>query len=72
MTEESVIGFIHIKIGITSSLGWRLTTQKLIRPQKALNMMTTGRTVDSEEALSKGLVDVIIEDNYNAINESKE
>jgi enoyl-CoA hydratase/carnithine racemase len=34
--------------------------------------MTTGRTVDSEEALSKGLVDVIIEDNYNAINESKE
>jgi ethylmalonyl-CoA/methylmalonyl-CoA decarboxylase len=72
MTKDSVIGFVHIKIGIMSAWGGGSRLTQLIGPQKALDMMTTGRTVDSGEALGIGLVDGIIEDNNNAINESKE
>jgi len=72
MTREAAIGFVHIRIGIIAAWGGGSRLTQLIGPQKALDMMTTGRTINSEEALKMGLVDGVIENSGHAINESKD
>ena len=54
------MGFVHIRIGIVSAWGGGSRLSQLIGSQKALDLMLSGRIVDSSEAQQMGLADGVV------------
>lgn len=60
MTDDSEIGFVQIRMGITAGWGGGSRLVRLIGPTKALHLLTGGRRLSAQECLSLGLVDHIL------------
>ncbi|CAG2117308.1 unnamed protein product [Medioppia subpectinata] len=71
MSASARIGFVHIRLGITSAWGGGSRLSQLVGPQKALHMMLSGRRLDAEEALRLGLVDDVIAAEADAVAEGR-
>ncbi len=59
-------GLPEVKLGIIPGAGGTQRLPRLIGPEKALKMITSGNPIDSGEALETGLIDEIIEGNLEA------
>src|SRR4051812_38072080 len=60
-TPKSQLGLPEVKLGILPGSGGTQRLPRIIPVVKAVQMMTTGNPVTSEEALQLGLVDEIVE-----------
>ncbi|GFO48142.1 ethylmalonyl-coa decarboxylase [Plakobranchus ocellatus] len=60
MSSSARIGFVQIKMGVTT--GWGATTRlvRLFGRQKALALLTSARVFSAEEAATEGLVDHVL------------
>lgn len=58
---EARFGANFVKLGIHQGFGISVTLPRLIGEQQAALMLLTGRRVSGEEALSMGLVDVLVD-----------
>jgi len=65
--ESALMGFVHIRLGIASAWGGGSRLAALIGPQRALQMMLSGRRLDATEALRLGLADDVIPRDVNAV-----
>jgi enoyl-CoA hydratase len=55
--EDAAIGFVHARLGITTGWGGARYLLQLVGYPMALELLTTGRMVDAQEAKEIGLVD---------------
>src|SRR5882672_10680063 len=60
-TPKAQLGLPEVKLGILPGSGGTQRLPRIIPVAKAVQMMTTGNSISSEEALQLGLVDEIIE-----------
>lgn len=71
MTDDAEIGFVHIKLGVTSGWGGGSRLVQILGPCKALDVMMSGRLIKANEALDLGLVQHVISDyDRNDVNNS--
>ena len=61
-TDEAEIGFVHIKLGVTTGWGGGARLVQILGPCKALDVMMSGRLIKANEALNLGLVQHVISD----------
>lgn len=75
ITKSAKIGYVHCRVGIVAAWGGGSRLVQLVGPSRAIDMMSSGRLVDAEEALSMGLVNHIVEDkaltHNDIMNEAK-
>jgi enoyl-CoA hydratase len=62
--ENAIFGFPEVKRGIFPGAGAVERLPRLIGPSQARRLLFTGRQVDAGEAISLGLVDSIVPDDY--------
>ncbi|CAG2115123.1 unnamed protein product [Medioppia subpectinata] len=62
MSREAEIGFVHIKLGVTTGWGGGTRLVQMLGPCKALDVMMSGRLIKAAEALNIGLVQHVISD----------
>lgn len=62
ITKSAKIGYVHARVGISAAWGGGSRLVQLVGPSRAIDMMSSGRLVDSQEALEMGLVNYIIDD----------
>ncbi|CAG5128454.1 unnamed protein product [Candidula unifasciata] len=60
ISPSAKVGFVQIKMGLTT--GWGATTRlvHLLGRQKAISLLTSGKVMAAEEALNEGLVDHVL------------
>lgn len=60
MSPTAKVGFVQIKMGLTT--GWGATTRlvHMLGRQKAISLLCSGRVMTAEEANSEGLVDCVL------------
>lgn len=66
ITSSAKIGFVHIKLGICAGWGGGSRLVQIVGPTKALELFTSGRQLDAQQALDIGLVNGIL---YNCKDE---
>lgn len=59
-TPETQLGFPEVKLGIHPGFGGTVRLTRLLTPPAALEMMLTGRNIDSRKARRIGLVDYAV------------
>lgn len=59
-SESAKIGFVHIKVGVCCGWGGGARLIQLVGPSRALEMLSSGRLIDAEEALQLGLANAIV------------
>lgn len=64
--SDASLGFPEVQLGLHPGLGGTARLPQLVRPDQALNLMLTGKSVDAERALSMGLVDAVVEERHVA------
>lgn len=62
MTESSKIGYVHLRVGIVAAWGGGSRLVQLVGPSRAIELMSSARLVDPDEALKMGLVNQVIDD----------
>ncbi|XP_054161562.1 ethylmalonyl-CoA decarboxylase-like [Oppia nitens] len=62
MTPDAAIGFVHIKLGVTTGWGGGSRLVQILGSCKALDVMMSGRLIKADEALNIGYVQHIIRD----------
>uniref|UniRef100_A0A6G1SQF7 Ethylmalonyl-CoA decarboxylase n=1 Tax=Aceria tosichella TaxID=561515 RepID=A0A6G1SQF7_9ACAR len=62
MTKSSRLGYVHCRVGIVAAWGGGSRLVQLIGPSRAVELMSSGRLVGPDEALSFGLINGIIDD----------
>lgn len=62
MTKSAKIGYVHARIGIVAAWGGGARLVQLIGPSRAIDMMSSGRLVDSNEAQQIGWINHILDD----------
>ncbi|MCP4023163.1 MAG: enoyl-CoA hydratase/isomerase family protein [Desulfobacteraceae bacterium] len=71
MTESAVLGLPEVKLGIIPGTGGTQRLPRLIGKGRAAQMLFTGETIDSQEALKIGLVNKVVKDGQ-AVQASEE
>ena len=66
MAASSEIGFVQIRMGITSGWGGGTRLVRLVGPAKGLQLLAGGRRLSAQECLSTGLVDHVLPDGDTA------
>ncbi|RWS31024.1 hypothetical protein B4U80_04509 [Leptotrombidium deliense] len=61
MTKSAQIGFVHVKLNITPGWGGGARLVKLLGPSRALDLLTSGRQLNADEAKRIGLINDTIE-----------
>lgn len=61
--EKAILGLPEVKLGVLPGAGGTQLLPRLIGLGRALEMMTTGRSVSAKEALALGLIDQLAGDN---------
>lgn len=61
--ESAQFGFPEVKVGAFASGSGTQRLPRLVGRGRALELLTTGRTIDAREALSCGLVEFVVPDN---------
>ncbi|MCC5886720.1 MAG: enoyl-CoA hydratase/isomerase family protein [Gammaproteobacteria bacterium] len=69
-TTKSRVGLPEIKLGLIPGYGGTQRLPRLVGRRLALEMIASGRTVSSEEALGIGLVDRVVEADAQAASRS--
>jgi len=59
ISEAANIGFIHTRLGIVTAWGGGQRLMRAVGYAKALELITTGRVISSQEALQLGVVNRI-------------
>lgn len=72
MTKSSKIGYVHCRLGIVAAWGGGSRLVQLVGPSRAIELMSSGRLVDADEALSLGLVNHVIDDSNSTDEEVME
>lgn len=76
ITKSAKIGYVHCRVGIVAAWGGGSRLVQLVGPSRAVELMSSGRLVGAEEALSLGLVNSIIDDSTlsddEVMNKAKE
>lgn len=62
MTKSAKFGYVHCRVGIVAAWGGGSRLVQLVGPSRAIELMSSGRLVDAEEALRYGLANEIIDD----------
>jgi len=62
MTPDAEIGFVHIKLGVSTGWGGGCRLVQILGPCKALDVMMSGRLIKANEAFNLGLVQHVISD----------
>lgn len=62
ITKSAKIGYVHAKVGIVAAWGGGSRLVQLVGPSRAVELMSSGRLVGADEALSFGLVNSVIDD----------
>lgn len=62
ITKSAKFGYVHCRVGIVAAWGGGSRLVQLVGPSRAIDLMSSGRLVDAEEALRMGLVNGIIDD----------
>lgn len=62
MTKTAKIGYVHCRVGIVAAWGGGSRLVQLVGPSRAVELMSSGRLVAADEALSLGLVNNILDD----------
>lgn len=62
ITSSAKIGYVHCRVGIVAAWGGGARLVQLVGPSRAVELMSSGRLVGADEALSFGLVNNIIDD----------
>ncbi len=60
MAEDATIGFVQVRLGLTTGWGGTARLVPLIGYAKALEILTTGAILDAQEALAIGLVNQVV------------
>lgn len=60
--DSTLLGLPEVKLGLLPGAGGTQRLPRLVGPEKALNMVTTGNPIRAKEALSFGLVDKVVDD----------
>ena len=60
ISESAEIGFVQIKMGITTGFGGGTRLVHLLGPGQALNLLVSGRRLSAQECLSLNLVSDVI------------
>lgn len=69
ITTSAMMGYVHCRVGIVAAWGGGSRLVQLVGPSRAVELMSSGRLVKADEALSLGLVNTIIEDSGLAYDE---
>lgn len=62
MTKSAKMGYVHCRVGIVAAWGGGSRLVQLVGPSRAVELMSSGRLVGADEALSLGLVNSILDD----------
>ncbi|XP_067679155.1 ethylmalonyl-CoA decarboxylase-like [Haliotis asinina] len=62
MASSAKLGFVQTKMGVTTGWGGGTTLVKLLGRTKSLNLLCSGRILDSRTAKEMGLVDHVLQD----------
>lgn len=62
------VGFVHAKVGVCCGWGGGSRLVELLGPSKALELLSSGRTIDSEQALNLGLSNGSVLNEIEAMN----
>lgn len=62
ITKTAKMGYVHCRVGIVAAWGGGSRLVQLVGPSRAVELMSSGRLVGAEEALSLGLVNNILDD----------
>lgn len=62
MTKSAKIGFVHMRVGVSPGWGGGTRLVQLVGHSRALEMISSARTVGAQEALQMGLCNYIIDD----------
>lgn len=62
MTKSGKVGYVHCRVGIVAAWGGGSRLVQLVGPSRAVELMSSGRLVGAEEALSLGLVNHVLDD----------
>jgi ethylmalonyl-CoA/methylmalonyl-CoA decarboxylase len=67
MTSDAEIGFVHIRMGLTTGWGGGCRLARLLGPGKSLRLMASELMLSATECLSIGLVDHVFDPNEPAV-----
>lgn len=70
--ENALLGFVQVRIGITTVWGGGARLVQLIGYNKALNLIATGRTFSGVEAAKMGFVDQLLPSVEAKLNNSQQ
>lgn len=62
ITKSAKIGYVHCRVGIVAAWGGGSRLVQLVGPSRAVDLMSSGRLVGADEALSFGLANHVIDD----------
>ena len=72
MTEAAKIGFVQIKLNVTPGFGAVTLLTKTLGPTKALDILSSGKSIDASTAEEMGLCQSILTNTSNNLQESKQ
>jgi enoyl-CoA hydratase len=59
-SENSTLGFVHVRQGITTAWGGAQRLKRLVGYGRAMELLLTGRIISPQEALSLGMIEQIV------------
>lgn len=66
-TGSAKMGFVHVKVGVCCGWGGGSRLVKLVGPSRAMDLLSSGRTVCSTEAIEMGLANHIVQSEHEAL-----
>ena len=72
MKQAAKIGFVQVRLNLTTGWGGGTRLVKLIGRTKALSLLTSGRVLDAETALKIGFVDAIVDNDGDIVDHAKD
>lgn len=70
ITKSAKLGYVHCRVGIVAAWGGGSRLVQLVGPSRAVELMSSGRLVGADEALSLGLVNQVIDDSNISLSET--
>lgn len=62
ITKSAKMGYVHCRVGIVAAWGGGSRLVQLVGPSRAIDLMSSGRLVDADEAFTMGLVNNVLDD----------
>ena len=72
MKQAAKIGFVQVRLNLTTGWGGGTRLVKLLGRTKALSLLTSGRVLDAETALKIGFVDAIVDNDGDIVDHAKD